>query len=119
MAGDAQLLAFIDGDLPQIKKVRVSSTDMGGDGAVEKGVFPAPSPVDKLIGYHKISRLNVGLEAAGRAGADDPAYTLLPHGPQIGPVINLVGRNAVGFAVAGQEGHPFAFNDSQGTPVTW
>src|SRR5882762_5209123 len=74
--------------------------------ALVEGVGPAPGPVDELVGDDEVARRHLRLERPGGAGPDEAGDAHLPHGPQVGPVIDAVGRQLVAAAVAGQEGHP-------------
>ena len=82
--------------------------------ALVEGVGPAPRAVDELVGDDEVARRHPRLERAGGAGPDEAGDAHLPHGPEVGPVVDAVRRQLVAAAVAGQERHPPAGDVADG-----
>jgi hypothetical protein len=56
-----------------------------------------------LIGHHEVARLHLDCQRPGRRGPDYALDPELLHGPQIGSVVDLVGRDPMAAPVAGKE----------------
>src|SRR5262249_14371432 len=86
------------------RTVRVGEVHMYGAGVVER-LYPAARTVDELVGYQKSTWTQLRPQAADGARRDHLARAQGTQGPHVGTVRNLVRREAVVTAVAG-EGSP-------------
>src|SRR4051794_37830660 len=64
--------------------------------------------VPKLVADHEIARFDVRLEAAGGVWPQNPGHADRGERPDVGAIVDLVGRVAVAGAMPGQERHPLA-----------
>src|ERR1019366_6154253 len=100
---DAVLADHLDGDPAQLRVIRLGRADVTDDRAVEEGVGPTARPVDELVAYDKMARLDRPLERARRTRADHGLDPQRLHPPHVRPVIDPVWRQGMASTVARQE----------------
>ena len=88
--------------------VRVGEGDVRRDRPVVERVRAVARAVDELIADHEVAGLHVRLQRAARVGPEHPLDAQLLHRPHVGPVRDLVRRELVLQAVAGDERHAAA-----------
>src|SRR5256885_325917 len=74
----------------QLGAVGVGEADVADVGTVVEGVAAARRAVDELVEGDEVAGSDVGLQRACRAGADDALHAEHAHGPEVGPVVDLV-----------------------------
>ena len=62
--------------------------------AVVERVVATAGPVDELVADDELPALEIGLQGARGAGADDAPHAELPHGPEVRPVGHAVRQAA-------------------------
>ena len=92
---------------------------MSGLGAVVERRRPAAGAVHQLVADDELARLDVRLEAAGRARPHHAFHPELLEGPQVGPVRDLVRRELVLHPVAWDEGDRPALDRADGDGRRW
>ena len=100
---DPVLPADLERDPAQLRVVDVGRREMGHDRAVEERVLAAAGPVDELVAEDEVAGLDVTLERAGGARRDHRLHAERAHRPDVGAVVDQVGRDRVAPAVARQE----------------
>src|SRR5438093_32086 len=93
-----------DGEAPELRAERIGEADVDGPRPVVEGVPPPPGPVDELVADDEVPRGHVRLERTAGAGAHDPRDAELLEGPEVGPVVDGVGRQRVVPGMTGDEG---------------
>ena len=76
---------------------------MGDDGPVVERVGPTVRPVDELVAQDEVAGLDVALERTGGTRRDHRLHAEGAHRPDVGPVVDPVGRDRVTPAVTGEE----------------
>ena len=77
-----------------------------GRADVVERVRPARGAVDELIDDHEVAGMDVGLQRAARARADQRPHAERCHRPDVGPVRHAVRGVLVAPPVTGEEGDP-------------
>ncbi len=104
---EAQGLAFLMQKRAQARGNRIAEGHMGHDAAPEEGVMlTAARAIEKLVRQQHITRMVLLLQAAHGCHGNDPAHVQAAQRPDIGPVIQLGGQEAMPFAMPGQENDP-------------
>ena len=105
---DAGLLGLgcLEQQLAQLIANGISKGDVGHDATAEEGMLGrALGAVDELIHEHDVARLELGLQRAHGADANDPLHAELLHRPEVGPVVQLARQDPVAACVARQKHH--------------
>ena len=99
-------LGRLEQQLSQLITNGVSKSDVGHDATAEEGMLDrALGAVDELIHQHDVARLELGLQRAHGADANDPLHAELLHRPEVGPVVELARQDPVAACVARQKHH--------------
>lgn len=101
---DPVLFDGLDSQLSEGLVVHIRRGDVAGDGAVVEGVVAAFGSVDELVGDQEAAGFDVALEGSAGAGGNDGFDAEFVHGPDVGSVVDFVGRDGVVASVAGKEG---------------
>src|SRR5688572_11479772 len=104
----AGVAGAVGGEARQVLRQRVREAHVRNDAVAEKGADTAAGPVDELIGKHEIGGGVFLLQAADRAGRQNPFDAEHLHAEDVGAVIELARVQPVAGAVTGQEGHALA-----------
>ena len=73
---------------------------------LEERVRSTPRVVDNLIGNHDCTAVEVAADPPNRRDGDDPAHPRAVQSPDVGAIVDSMGSDDVGCAVAGEE-HDF------------
>ncbi|MOA10356.1 hypothetical protein D3C78_1302420 [compost metagenome] len=73
--------------------------------AFVEGVLAPPGVVDQLVRHAEVPGAHGGMNAAHRIDRDDRLGTGLLQRPQVGPIVDLVRRDAMRMTVTGEEQH--------------
>ena len=84
---------------------RIGEADVGHQAFAEEGGDAAARAVEELIGDDEIERPVLLLERSHRAERDDALHAQRLHAVDVGPEIQLRGREAMPAAVPRQERH--------------
>ena len=117
--GETRLTAGIGGQGAEVGTVRVGHAHVSHLGAVEEGRLMARAGViDELVAYHHVAWRYIAAETPDCARPDDPFHSERVQSPDVGSVVDAMGRNRVGAAVAGEEGNRVITDPPNGDPVT-
>ena len=103
---NAQLAAFLDGDLAHGLAVGVSCGEvLHAQPQVmrEERVGTTLGPVHKLVADHKVAGVDVKREGPHRARPNDLLHAQLVHAPEVGAIVDLAGGKGVLVTVAGEK----------------
>ena len=99
-------LGRLEQQLAQLVANGVGEGDVGHDAPAEEGMLRrALGAVDELVHQHDVAGLELGLQRADGADADDPLHAELLHRPEVGPVVQFSWQDPVSAPVTGQEDH--------------
>jgi len=101
---EAQRGAFLVQKRAKARRDRIAEGHMGHDATAEEGVMlAAAGAVEKLVRQHDVTRVILLLQAAHGRHGDDPAHVQAAQRPDVCPVVQLRGQDAVPFAMPRQE----------------
>src|SRR3990172_9555160 len=93
----------VRGVRPQRRAVGLGYTHVRDDRPVVERIPARVGTVHVLIADHEVTRPDLGLQAAHRAGAEDPRAPQRLQRPDVGPVVDPVRRETVVLAVPREE----------------
>ena len=106
MHAGADTGGLIPQQLTQARADRIGKGHVPDDAVPEKGmVLTAAGAVKELVRQQHITRRVGFLQAAHGGDRDDPAHIERAQCPDVRPVIQLGGQDAVALAVSGQKVH--------------
>src|SRR5437763_3905987 len=99
----SELAANVDAQSAQLRTVRVGGGDVDDAWAIVEGLYTIVGSVDELITDDEVAGLDGRLQTARGRRRDQACHAELGHRPQVGAVVDRVGRDAVASAVPGQK----------------